>query len=73
MVGTGTNEVYVGRDYGARQVEVTPDLVRHYAESVGDHNPWYFGGSPFGGQARTITTTSRRRESWASRTSWSKG
>jgi acyl dehydratase len=49
MVGTGTNAVYVGRDYGARQVEVTPDLVRHYAESVGDHNPWYFGDSPFGG------------------------
>ena len=49
MVGTGTDAVYVGRDYGARQVEVTPDLVRHYAESVGDHNPWYFGDSPFGG------------------------
>lgn len=49
MVGTGTNAVYVGRDYGARQVEVTPDLVRHYAESVGDHNPWYIGDSPFGG------------------------
>ncbi len=46
---TKTNDIYVGRDYGGRQVEITPDLVRHYAESVGDHNPWYFGESPFGG------------------------
>jgi len=49
MVRTGTDDVYVGRDYGARQTDVTPDLVRHYAESVGDQNPWYFGDSPFGG------------------------
>jgi acyl dehydratase len=48
-MATKTNDIYVGRDYGAREVEVTPDLVRHYAESVGDHNPWYFGDSPFGG------------------------
>ncbi len=49
MVGTRTDEVYVGRDYGGREVEITPKLVRQYAESVGDHNPWYFGDSPFGG------------------------
>ncbi|MCH7836589.1 MAG: MaoC family dehydratase N-terminal domain-containing protein [Chloroflexi bacterium] len=49
MVGTRTDEVYVGRDYGGREVEITPKLVLHYAESVGDHNPWYFGDSPFGG------------------------
>lgn len=49
MVGTRKDDIYVGRDYGTRQVEITPDLVRHYAESVGDHNPWYSGESPFGG------------------------
>ena len=49
MVGTRTEGIYVGRDYGAREVEITPELVRHYAESVDDHNPWYFGDSPFGG------------------------
>lgn len=49
MVRTGADDVYVGRSYDARQVEITPDLVRHYAESVGDHNRWYFGDSPFGG------------------------
>ena len=49
MVGTKSDEVYVGRDYGAREVEITPELVRHYAEAVADQNPWYFGDSPFGG------------------------
>src|SRR3990172_8134467 len=48
-MATRTDEVYVGRDYGGRAVEITPELVRHYAESVGDENPWYFGDSPFGG------------------------
>jgi acyl dehydratase len=49
MVGTKSDEVYVGRDYGAREVEITPELVRHYAEAVADPNPWYSGDSPFGG------------------------
>ncbi len=49
MVRTGADDVYVGLGYDARQVEITADLVRHYAESVGDQNPWYFGDSPFGG------------------------
>ncbi len=49
MVATRTDEAYVGRDYGGREVEITPELVRHYAEGVGDENPWYFGDSPFGG------------------------
>ncbi len=48
MTTTG-NDVYVGRYYGEREIEVTPDLVKHYADSVQDHNPWYFGDSPFGG------------------------
>lgn len=40
---------YVGRYYGERQIEITPELVRHYAESVQDFNPWYFGDGPAGG------------------------
>ena len=39
---------YVGRYYGERQIEVTPELVQHYAESVRDFNPWYSGDSPLG-------------------------
>ena len=42
-------EIFVGRDYGTHELDVTPDLVRHYAEATGDRNPWYFGSSPFGG------------------------
>jgi acyl dehydratase len=42
-------EIFVGRDYGAHALTITPELVQHYAEATGDHNPWYFGTSPFGG------------------------
>lgn len=49
MVETRASQIYVGRDYGSRETHITPDLVQHYAESVDDHNPWYFGDSPFGG------------------------
>ena len=46
---TETREVYVGRYYGEHQIEVTPELVRHYCQSVDDFHPWYSGDSPFGG------------------------
>ena len=49
MVGTRSDEIYVGRDYGGREVEITPEMVRQHAEAVDDRNPWYFGDSPFGG------------------------
>jgi acyl dehydratase len=42
------NDVYVGRYFGGRTIEITPDLAKHYAGSVDDPNPWYFGESPFG-------------------------
>jgi acyl dehydratase len=44
-----TDDVYVGRDYGAREIEITPELVRHYADAVADGNGWYFGETPLGG------------------------
>src|SRR3989442_12756207 len=43
------NEVYVGRYFGGREVDITLDLVRDYSESVEDHHAWYSGESPFGG------------------------
>lgn len=46
---TKTDDKYVGRYYGERQIEITPALVEHYANAVQDFNPWYFGESPFGG------------------------
>ena len=45
----GKDEKYVGRYYGERRVEITPELVAHYASAVQDQNPWYFADSPFGG------------------------
>ncbi len=46
---TETREVYVGRYYGQHEIDITPELVRRYAESVEDHNPWYAGESPWRG------------------------
>ncbi len=46
---TESREVYVGRHYGVRVRQLTPDLVQTYSEGVEDFNPWYFGDSPFGG------------------------
>jgi acyl dehydratase len=42
-------EIYVGRFYGERPRQITPDVVQTYSEGVDDFNPWYFGDSPFGG------------------------
>jgi hypothetical protein len=40
---------YVGKDLGAQQVAITPELVQRYVEAVLDDHPWYRGPSPFGG------------------------
>jgi acyl dehydratase len=43
------DEVYVGRYFGERALDITPELAQAYAVAVEDHNPWYYGDSPFGG------------------------
>jgi acyl dehydratase len=43
------NDVYVGRYYGERQIQITPELVQAYSDAVNDYHPWYFGESPAGG------------------------
>ena len=43
------DDVYVGRFYGERSLAITPELAQAYAVAVEDHNPWYYGDSPFGG------------------------
>jgi acyl dehydratase len=45
---TKISEHEIGRFYGERLEEITPELVQHYADAVDDHNPWYTGASPFG-------------------------
>jgi hypothetical protein len=49
--GTRTADagIVVGLDLGWREFTVTSEMVQSYADSVGDHHPWYFGKSPFGG------------------------
>jgi acyl dehydratase len=43
------DEVYVGRDFGGGEYEITPALIENYIASTGDDNPWYRGDSPLGG------------------------
>jgi acyl dehydratase len=42
-------EVYVGRDCGGADFEVTRELIDNYIASTGDDHPWYHGDSPLGG------------------------
>ena len=49
MTTVAEDEVYVGRDYGQHEITITPEDVKQYCDTVGDHNPWYSGPSPFGG------------------------
>src|SRR5687767_1843187 len=49
MTSVSSDKSFVGSYWGERQIQITPDMVTHYAESVQDFNPWYFGESPFGG------------------------
>ncbi len=44
-----TNEVYVGRFYGRREVEVSDELIQRYCRGTGDFNARYTGESEFGG------------------------
>jgi len=43
------SEIYVGRDFGSFEFEITPELVRTYTAGTGDVHPWYTGASPLGG------------------------
>lgn len=42
-------QIKMGLDLGWQDMTVTPEMVQNFADGVGDHNPWYFGASPFGG------------------------
>ena len=43
------DEVYVGKDIGGREIEVSPRLVANYVRATGDANPIYTGRSAQGG------------------------
>jgi acyl dehydratase len=42
-------EVYVGRDYGGYEFDITDAAVQNYMAGTGDHHPWYRSASPLGG------------------------
>lgn len=41
-------EIYVGRDFGGTEYEITPDVIENYIAATGDDHPWYRGKSPLG-------------------------
>ena len=41
-------EVYVGRDFGGTDYEITPDAIENYIAATGDDHPWYRSPSPAG-------------------------
>jgi acyl dehydratase len=41
-------EVYVGRDFGGTDYEISADAVENYIAATGDDHPWYRGSSFFG-------------------------
>jgi acyl dehydratase len=43
------DDIYVGKQLGRRDVEVTPDFVQRFVDGCEDSHPWYTGPSPFGG------------------------
>ena len=54
MVSTAEGEILVGQDIGAREIEITPELVAEYMAGTDDQNPWYTGDSPFGGPVAPV-------------------
>jgi acyl dehydratase len=43
------DDIYVGKDLGRRDVEVTPEFVQRFVDGCQDPHPWYTRSSPFGG------------------------
>ncbi|MGH7933177.1 MAG: FAS1-like dehydratase domain-containing protein [Candidatus Binataceae bacterium] len=42
-------EVYVGRDFGGGEFDITPEVVAKYIAGTGDDHLWYRESSPLGG------------------------
>jgi N-terminal half of MaoC dehydratase len=42
------NEVFVGRDFGGTEYDISADAVENYIAATGDDHPWYRNASPVG-------------------------
>jgi acyl dehydratase len=61
------DEIYVGRDFGGFEFEITPALIENYIAGSGDDNPWYRGESPIAGPvapALILHSAVFRRHDW---------
>lgn len=50
-----TDNIYVGKDMGWRDIDTSPAAIDEYIAVSGDDNPWYRGDSPFGGPSLPAT------------------
>jgi acyl dehydratase len=60
-------EIYVGRDFGGFDFDITPEFIANYTAGTGDDNPWYRGESPLGGPvapALILHSAVFRRHDW---------
>src|SRR5690242_18056885 len=63
----GPNEIYVGRDFGGFEFDITPAAIENYIAGTGDDNPWYTAQSPLGGPiapALILHSAIFRRHDW---------
>jgi hypothetical protein len=63
----GANEIYVGRDFGGFEFDITPATIENYIAGTGDNNPWYTEDSPLAGPvapAFILHSAVFRRHDW---------
>jgi acyl dehydratase len=61
------NEIYVGRDFGGFEFDISPATIENYIAGTGDNNSWYTGDSPLGGPvapALVLHSAVFRRHDW---------
>lgn len=60
-------EIYVGRDFGGFEFDITPAVIENYIAGTGDSNSWYTSHSPLGGPvapALVLHSAVFRRHDW---------
>jgi acyl dehydratase len=61
------DEIYVGRDFGGFDFDITPASIENYIAGTGDHNSWYTTESPVGNSiapALILHSAVFRRHDW---------
>jgi acyl dehydratase len=61
------NEIYIGRDFGGFEFDISPATIENYIAGAGDKNSWYTNDSPLGGPvapALILHSAVFRRHDW---------